>query len=63
MSDKNPCVRSHDTYGGFQIRWGNIDKFWYISTKTYVVGTQKNHLNEMVLLSAKNILLDFQIWK
>ena len=24
-------------------------------TKTYVVGTQKNHLNEMVLLSTQNI--------
>ena len=24
--------------------------FSYFSTKTYVVGTQKNHLNEMVLL-------------
>ena len=24
-------------------------------TKAYVVGTQKNHLNEMVLLSTKNI--------
>ena len=27
----------------------------YFSTKTYVVGTQKNHLNETVLLSTKNI--------
>ena len=30
----------------------------YLSTKTYVVGTQKNHLNEMVLLSTKNICLN-----
>ena len=29
--------------------------FSYFSTKTYVVGTQKNHLNEMVLLSTQNI--------
>ena len=27
----------------------------YFSTKTYVVGTQKNHLNEGVLLSTQNI--------
>ena len=27
----------------------------YFSTKTYVVGTQKNGLNETVLLSAQNI--------
>ena len=26
------------------------------STKTYVVGTQKNRLNEMVLLSTQNII-------
>ena len=29
--------------------------FSYFSTKTYVVGTQKNQLNEMVLLSTQNI--------
>ena len=27
--------------------------FPYFSTKIYVVGTQKNHLNEMVLLSTQ----------
>ena len=27
----------------------------YFSTKTYVVGTQKNRLNETVLLSTQNI--------
>ena len=30
----------------------------YFSTKTYVVGTQKNHLNETVLLSTQNICLN-----
>ena len=30
-------------------------KFFYFSTKTYVVGTQKNRLNEMVLLITQNI--------
>ena len=29
--------------------------FSYFSTKTYVVGTQKNHLDEMVLLSTQNV--------
>ena len=29
--------------------------FSYFSTETYVVGTQKNLLNEMVLLSTQNI--------
>ena len=29
--------------------------FSYFSTKTYVVGTQKNRLNETVLLSSQNI--------
>ena len=29
--------------------------FSYFSTKTYVMGTQKNHLNEMVLLSTENM--------
>ena len=27
----------------------------YFSTKTYVVGTQKNRLNEMVLLNTQNL--------
>ena len=27
----------------------------YFSTKTYVVGTQKNHLSEMVLLDTKHM--------
>ena len=29
--------------------------FSYFSTETYVVGTQMNHLNEMVLLSTHNL--------
>ena len=32
--------------------------FSYLSTKTYVVGSQKNRLNETVLLSAQNKCLD-----
>ena len=30
--------------------------FSYFSTKAYVVGTQKNRLNEMVLLSTQNFM-------
>ena len=30
-------------------------KYYFFLTKTYVVGTQKNHLNKMVLLSTPNI--------
>ena len=30
-------------------------QFSYFSTKTYVVGTQKNCLNERILLSIQNI--------
>ena len=37
--------------------------FPYFSTKAYVVGTQKNHLNEMVLLSTQNICLNLPIRK
>ena len=32
--------------------------FFYFSTKTYVVGTQKNRLNEGVLLSIQNTCLN-----
>ena len=40
----------------FSLRYESIieDHFSYFSIKTYVVGTQKNHLNEMVLLSTEN---------
>ena len=31
----------------------------YFSTKTYVVGSQKNHLHEMVLLNTQNICLNW----
>ena len=37
--------------------WERVTKIWfsYFSTKTYVVGTQKNRLNETVLLRTQNI--------
>ena len=38
---------------GLQIRVC-IGRLFFFSFKTYVVGTQKNHLNETVLLSTQN---------
>ena len=40
-----------------------IKKKFCFSTKTYVVGTQKNSLNEMVLLSTQNTCLNWWIRK
>ena len=37
--------------------------FSYFLTKTYVVGTQKNRLNETVLLSTQNICLNWWVRK
>ena len=37
----------------FSEEW--VTDFFYFSTKTYVVGTQKNRLDETVLLSTQNI--------
>ena len=34
------------------------DYFSYFSTKTYIVGTQKNRLNETVLLNTQNTCLN-----
>ena len=38
-------------------------QFSYFSTKTYVVGTQKNRLSETVLLSTQNICSELQVRK
>ena len=46
------------TRTGLLLRVLNDDLFSYFSTKTYVVGTQKNRLNETVLLSTLNICLN-----
>ena len=40
---------------GLKLRVCNEDLISYFSTKTYVVGTQKNCLNETILLSTQNI--------
>ena len=37
--------------------------FLYFSSKTYVVGTQKNRLNETVLLSTQNTCLNWWVRK
>ena len=39
------------------------NKFSYFLTKTYVVGTQKNRLNETVLLSTQNTCLNWRVRK
>ena len=40
---------------GLQIKCVLENHISYFSTKTYVVGTQKNRLNETVLLGTQNI--------
>ena len=40
---------------GGQIKDGNSKAIFSLSIKTYVVGAQKNRLNETVLLSTQNI--------
>ena len=42
-------------FSGSELRVCDKKYFSYFSTKTYVVGTQKNRLNETVLLSTQNI--------
>ena len=41
----------------------NKNYFVHFSTKTYVVGTQKKHLSEMVVLSTRNKCLKLWIRK
>ena len=49
ISQKNIC------YSRPLVKCIPINYFSYFSTKTYVEGTQKNHLNETVPLSTENI--------
>ena len=51
------------TLTGPQIRVLTWKLFSYFSTKTYDVGTQKNRLNETVLLSTQNTCLNWWIRK
>ena len=46
------------SHEGTYIRARNDFFSFYFSTKTYVVGIQKNRLNETVLLSTQNICLN-----
>ena len=55
--------RTLNTLTGPQIRVRNWKSFSYFSTKTYVVGTQKNRLNETVLLRTQNTCLNRWIRK
>ena len=48
---------------GLQLRVRTKKLFYYFSTKTYVVDTQKNRLNETVILSAQNICLNWWVRK
>ena len=43
---------------GLQIECVIKNHFFHFSTKTYVVGTRKNCLNETVLLNTRNICLN-----
>ena len=48
---------------GPQIRVRNWKLFSYFSTKTYVVGAQRNRLNDLLLLSTQNLCLNWVIRK
>ena len=56
-------VASPDQSRGPQIGVRNWKLLSYFSIKTYVVGTQKNRLNETVLFSTHNICLNWWIRK
>ena len=45
-------------YADLMIRARNLKIRSYLSTKTFVVGAQKNRLNETVLLSTRNKCLN-----
>ena len=53
---KSPNFNLEYCLSGLKLRERNENlSFSYFSTKTYDVGTQKNRLNETVLLSTQNI--------
>ena len=53
------CAYAGRSVPGPQINVATENNFSYFSTKTYVVGTQKNRLNETVLLSTQNTYLNW----
>ena len=54
-NNKHIAPDKSDSHTDLQIRVCTEIFFSYFSTKTYVVGTQKNRLIEAVLLSTQNI--------
>ena len=54
----NKQTKAIQHYQGLQIRVCIEKYFLYFSSKTYVVGTQKNRLNETVLLITQNTCLN-----
>ena len=48
---------------GHRLEWVLENHFSYFSTKTYIVGTQNNRLNEKVLLSTQNTCLNWWVRK
>ena len=60
---ENTCEFLLHTVAGPQVRARNWKYFFNFPTETYVLGTQKNCLNEMVLLSAQNTCLNWWIRK
>ena len=48
---------------GLQIRVRIWNQFFYFLSKTYLLGTQKNRLNETVLLSTQNTCMNKQVRK
>ena len=53
-----PCLKFSSNSKHTYFFFGLTEKyFFYFSTKTYVVGTQKNHLHKTVLSSTQNISL------
>ena len=56
-------LASKSIYSGLQIRVCIGKLFSLFSSKTYVVGTQKNRLNETVLLSTQNTCLNWLVRK
>ena len=50
-----PHLKLLNTLQAFNFERVTEKQFSYFSTKTYVVGTEKNRLNETVLLSTQNI--------
>ena len=55
---KQDCIEGYiflDLEQTFSYEWVPKNDFSYFSTKTHIVGTQKNRLNETILLSTQNI--------